>query len=117
MGVPHHAHKPRRRALRLFSRGSPRRARSNAADCDRPADRCSEESGRRVRARARLCGPGGGLLLGADLRKDPRILEAAYNDSQGVTAAFNRNILVRINRERGIKCRLEKRNQKRDVEP
>src|SRR6516164_6970414 len=33
MGVQHHAHKPRRRALRLLSRGSPRRAGSNAADC------------------------------------------------------------------------------------
>jgi dimethylhistidine N-methyltransferase len=54
-----------------------------------------------LRRTAQLCGPGGGLLLGADLRKDPRILEAAYNDSQGVTAAFNRNILVRINRELG----------------
>ncbi len=41
----------------------------------------------------------GGLVLGADLRKDPRVIEAAYNDSAGVTAAFNRNLLVRINRE------------------
>ncbi len=48
---------------------------------------------------ARLCGRGGGLLLGADMRKDARLLEAAYNDTRGVTAAFNRNILVRINRE------------------
>jgi L-histidine Nalpha-methyltransferase len=48
-----------------------------------------------------LCGRGGGLLLGADLRKDRRVLEAAYNDRSGVTAAFNRNILVRINRELG----------------
>ncbi len=48
---------------------------------------------------ARLCGPGGAMLLGADLKKDPRLLHAAYNDSQGVTAAFNLNLLVRINRE------------------
>jgi dimethylhistidine N-methyltransferase len=48
-----------------------------------------------------LCGPGGGLLLGADLRKDRRVLEAAYNDARGVTAAFNRNLLARINRELG----------------
>ena len=54
-----------------------------------------------LRRTARLCGRGGGLLLGADLRKDPRILEAAYNDRQGVTSAFNRNMLVRINRELG----------------
>ncbi|HEX3316000.1 MAG TPA: L-histidine N(alpha)-methyltransferase [Gemmataceae bacterium] len=50
---------------------------------------------------ARLVGPGGGLLLGVDLRKDPAILEPAYNDARGVTAAFNRNLLVRINRELG----------------
>jgi dimethylhistidine N-methyltransferase len=48
---------------------------------------------------AALCGPGGGLLLGADLRKDPSVIEAAYNDPRGVTAAFNRNLLMRINRE------------------
>ncbi len=42
---------------------------------------------------------GGGLLLGVDLIKDPAILHAAYNDSQGVTAAFNRNVLSRANRE------------------
>src|SRR5262245_24856668 len=39
------------------------------------------------------------FLLGFDLRKDPPILVAAYDDAQGVTAAFNRNLLVRINRE------------------
>jgi dimethylhistidine N-methyltransferase len=42
---------------------------------------------------------GGALLLGADLVKDPAILHAAYNDSQGVTAAFNLNILARAQRE------------------
>jgi dimethylhistidine N-methyltransferase len=50
---------------------------------------------------ARLCGPGGGLLIGVDLDKDPRLLEAAYNDRLGVTAAFNLNLLARINRELG----------------
>jgi dimethylhistidine N-methyltransferase len=44
---------------------------------------------------------GGGLLVGVDLVKDPRRLHAAYNDSAGITAAFNRNILVRANRELG----------------
>lgn len=44
---------------------------------------------------------GDALLLGADLRKDPAILEAAYDDPLGVTAAFNRNLLGRINRELG----------------
>jgi L-histidine N-alpha-methyltransferase len=43
--------------------------------------------------------PGDGLLLGADLKKDPAVLELAYDDPQGVTAAFNRNVLARINRE------------------
>lgn len=43
--------------------------------------------------------PGDGLLLGADLRKDRATLELAYDDPSGVTAAFNRNVLARINRE------------------
>ena len=42
---------------------------------------------------------GGALLLGADLIKDPQVLHAAYNDGQGVTAAFNLNLLARANRE------------------
>lgn len=42
---------------------------------------------------------GGGLLIGVDLVKDPAILHAAYNDSAGVTEAFNKNLLVRANRE------------------
>jgi dimethylhistidine N-methyltransferase len=46
-----------------------------------------------------LVGPEGGLLIGFDLVKDPEVLIAAYDDSKGVTAAFNKNILVRINRE------------------
>lgn len=44
---------------------------------------------------------GGALLLGADLVKDPATLHAAYNDAQGVTAAFNLNLLARANRELG----------------
>jgi L-histidine Nalpha-methyltransferase len=43
--------------------------------------------------------PGDGLLLGADLKKDRAILELAYDDPAGVTAAFNRNMLMRVNRE------------------
>jgi dimethylhistidine N-methyltransferase len=57
---------------------------------------------------ADLCGPGGALLLGADLRKDVTVLEAAYNDKQGITARFNRNILVRINRELGADFAVER---------
>ncbi|WP_340103347.1 L-histidine N(alpha)-methyltransferase [Rhodohalobacter sp. 8-1] len=43
--------------------------------------------------------PGDGLLIGVDSKKDVGVLEAAYNDSKGITAEFNKNILVRINRE------------------
>lgn len=50
---------------------------------------------------ARLCGTSGGLIIGVDLQKSSDILEAAYNDGAGVTAAFNRNMLVRANRELG----------------
>jgi dimethylhistidine N-methyltransferase len=48
---------------------------------------------------ARLVEPGGGLLIGVDLKKDRAIIEPAYNDAKGVTAAFNLNLLLRINRE------------------
>jgi L-histidine Nalpha-methyltransferase len=48
---------------------------------------------------ATLMYPGDRFLLGTDLVKDRAILEAAYNDSQGVTAAFNKNVLHVINRE------------------
>lgn len=44
-------------------------------------------------------GKGGGLLIGVDLEKDPALLNAAYNDRDGVTAEFNLNLLTRINRE------------------
>jgi uncharacterized SAM-dependent methyltransferase len=44
-----------------------------------------------------LCGSGGGLLIGIDLRKDVATIEAAYNDRQGVTSEFNLNLLRRIN--------------------
>ena len=46
-------------------------------------------------------GAGGALLIGADLQKDPAIIERAYNDSAGVTAEFNRNMLRHLNREFG----------------
>ena len=49
---------------------------------------------------------GGALLLGADLVKDPQLLHAAYNDSEGVTAAFNLNLLARANRELGARFTL-----------
>lgn len=44
---------------------------------------------------------GGGMLIGVDLVKDPKILHAAYNDAAGITEAFNKNLLARANREQG----------------
>jgi dimethylhistidine N-methyltransferase len=53
-----------------------------------------------LRRAARICGTeDGGMLIGIDLVKDVGRLEAAYNDARGVTAAFNLNLLHRINRE------------------
>ncbi|HYF18212.1 MAG TPA: L-histidine N(alpha)-methyltransferase [Ramlibacter sp.] len=60
-----------------------------------------------LRRAARLL-RGGGLLLGADLIKDPDVLHAAYNDAQGVTAAFNLNLLARANRELGTRFELDR---------
>ena len=50
---------------------------------------------------ASQAGAGGGLLIGVDLTKDRKTLERAYDDESGLTAAFNMNLLVRINRELG----------------
>jgi L-histidine Nalpha-methyltransferase len=58
-----------------------------------PAEACNF-----LRAAARTL-RGGGLLIGVDLIKAPAVLHAAYNDAQGVTAAFNKNLLARANRE------------------
>lgn len=46
-------------------------------------------------------GKGGALLIGVDLQKDPAVIEKAYNDSAGVTAQFNLNMLQRLNRDYG----------------
>lgn len=59
-----------------------------------PGDAC-----KLLRRIADFCGRGGGLLIGVDLQKESSIVEAAYNDSKGVTAEFNLNLLHRINRE------------------
>jgi L-histidine Nalpha-methyltransferase len=60
------------------------------------------EDARRLLARfRRAAGPDGLVLLGVDLKKDPAVLHAAYNDAQGVTAAFNKNVLRRMNEELG----------------
>ena len=47
----------------------------------------------------KLVGSGGGLVIGVDLKKDPKVLKMAYDDPHGVTADFNLNILERLNRE------------------
>jgi L-histidine N-alpha-methyltransferase len=54
-----------------------------------------------LRQIARSLGPEDRLLLGTDLVKDAAVIEAAYNDSEGVTAEFNRNVLHVVNRELG----------------
>ena len=60
-----------------------------------------EVARRLVSLASRQCGPGGAVLIGVDLQKDVRRLIAAYDDSRGVTANFNLNLLRRINRELG----------------
>jgi dimethylhistidine N-methyltransferase len=58
----------------------------------------------------RLVGKGGGLLIGVDRKKDPAILNAAYNDAAGITARFNLNLLNRINNELGGNFECDKFN-------
>ena len=54
-----------------------------------------------LRTAAGMVGSGGAMLIGVDLKKDKAMLDAAYNDSDGVTEAFNLNLLRRLNRELG----------------
>jgi dimethylhistidine N-methyltransferase len=61
----------------------------------------SPELARRFLCSAARLLRGGGLLIGVDLVKAPKVLHAAYNDADGITAAFNRNLLARANRELG----------------
>lgn len=80
--------KPRARTLALF-------LGSNISNFD------PDEALKFLRALRQVLRAGDALLLGADLKKEKSILEAAYNDALGVTAAFNLNVLARINRELG----------------
>ncbi len=66
-----------------------------------------EEAGPLLAAMREHLGPGGQLLLGADLIKDAAVLEAAYDDALGVTSRFNLNLLARANRELGADFDLE----------
>jgi dimethylhistidine N-methyltransferase len=79
---------PRTRTLALF-------LGSNVSNFD------PDEALRFLHALRQVLRAGDALLLGADLKKERRVLEAAYNDALGVTAAFNLNVLARINRELG----------------
>jgi len=88
IGLAELGKKPRRRTLALF-------LGSNISNFD------SDEALRFLRALRSVLQKGDALLLGADLKKDPAVLEAAYNDALGVTSAFNLNVLARINRELG----------------
>jgi uncharacterized SAM-dependent methyltransferase len=54
-----------------------------------------------MRSAREILGEGAQMVIGVDLEKDERVLYHAYNDSAGVTARFNLNVLVRINRELG----------------
>ena len=82
------SHKPRGRTLALF-------LGSNISNFE------PDEAGAFLLAMRAMLRAGDALLLGADLKKDRAVLESAYNDAHGVTAAFSRNILARINRELG----------------
>ena len=68
----------------------------------------SEEAVGLLRRIALLVSDDGGLLIGVDLVKDIGVLEAAYNDQQKVTAAFNKNLLVRLNRELGANFQVDR---------
>lgn len=57
------------------------------------------------------------LLIGFDLQKDPRRIRAAYDDAQGITAAFNLNLLTRLNRELGADFDLARWQHYTDYEP
>lgn len=66
-----------------------------------------DEATRFLESAALLC-RGGGLLVGVDLVKEPNLLHAAYNDAAGVTAAFNKNLLARANRDLGADFDLDR---------
>ena len=81
------------------------RSRSTGARASSPSSAGRSATSRRAAAAAtcarspQLLGPDDFLLFGTDLVKDPAVIEAAYDDSAGVTAAFNRNVLTVLNRE------------------
>jgi dimethylhistidine N-methyltransferase len=66
-----------------------------------------EQAGQFLRRVAATLGPGGHLLIGVDCKKDTEVLERAYDDAQGVTAAFNLNALEHLNRTLGANFQTE----------
>lgn len=70
-----------------------------------------------LRRLAKPLTPDDRLLIGFDLQKDPRLIRAAYDDAQGVTAAFNLNLLARFNRELGADFDLAHWQHFTDYEP
>jgi dimethylhistidine N-methyltransferase len=75
------------------------------------------EALRFLRQAHRTVGAGGALLIGVDLKKDKATLDAAYADSQGVTARFNLNLLQRINRELGADFQVNRFRHKAFYDP
>ena len=70
-----------------------------------------------LRHAGRILGRGAMFIVGVDLVKDTQVLQKAYNDSQGVTAKFNLNLLARINRELGAKFDLGTLRASRLLQP
>jgi dimethylhistidine N-methyltransferase len=64
-----------------------------------------------------IVGPGGMLVIGVDLKKEKSVLDAAYDDSRGVTAEFNLNLLARINRELGADFQVTRFRHKAFYDP
>ena len=70
-----------------------------------------------LRSAREILGKGAQMVIGVDLEKDERVLYDAYNDAAGVTARFNLNVLVRINRELGGNFDTRRLHPSRDLQP
>ncbi len=66
-----------------------------------------KEATKFVSSTSKSMSPGDQLLIGFDLKKDPRLIQAAYDDPHGITRDFNLNLLVRLNRELGAQFQLD----------
>ena len=89
---------PRRLPCRPKSKGCPR---SGSFRDRRSAISSRHEARAFLRSARDILGEGAQMIIGVDLEKNERVLYDAYNDAAGVTARFNLNVLVRINRELG----------------